>query len=91
MHGVGQETADVYQVFIFHQNYFIADAYARRLFGYLTGTEFKTYQDLKAVVTMPDDFTPADAEDLHGYIDNFGKLHKNPADFEQSIFGDFQI
>lgn len=64
LHGVGQETADVYQVFIFHQNHFIA--YARRLFGYLTGTEFKTYQDLKAAVTMPDDFTPADAEDLHG-------------------------
>ena len=40
---------------------------------------------------MPDDFTPADAEDLHGYIDNFGKLHKKPADFEQSIFGDFEI
>lgn len=91
LHGVGQETADVYQVFIFHQNHFIADAYARRLFGYLTGTEFKTYQDLKAVVTMPDDFTPADAEDLHGYIDNFGKLHKKPADFEQSILGDFEI
>src|SRR5699024_6733504 len=91
LHGVDQETADVYQVFIFHQNHLIADAYARRLFGYLTGTEFKTYQDLKAVVTMPDDFTPADAEDLHGYIDNFGKLHKKPADFEQSIFGDFEI
>jgi len=91
LHGVGQETADVYQVFILHHNHFIADAYARRLFGYLTDTEFKTYQDLKAAVTMPDDFTPADAEDLHGCIDNFDKLHKKPADFEQSIFGDFKF
>lgn len=40
---------------------------------------------------MPDDFTAADAEDLHGYIDNFGKLYKKTADFEQSIFGDFEI
>lgn len=43
LHGVGQETADVYQVFIFHKNHFIADAYARRLFGFLTGSEYKTY------------------------------------------------
>lgn len=91
LHGVGQETADVYLVFIFHQVHFVADAYARRLFGYLTGTEFKTYQDLRKVVEMPDDFTTQDAEDLHGYIDDYGKLHKNPEDFDQSFFGGFDL
>lgn len=79
-HGVGQETGDVYLVFIFNQVNFVADAYARRLFGYLTGTEFITYQDLRKVVEMPDGFTAQDAGDLQGYIDDYGKLHKKPED-----------
>lgn len=46
LQGVGFETADVFRVFIFDQPAFIADAYARRLFSWLTGNSYTTYQSL---------------------------------------------
>ena len=57
LHGVGFETADVFRVFIFDQPAFIADAYARRLFSWLTGNSYTTYQSLYQEINLPDDFT----------------------------------
>ncbi|MEY8371570.1 deoxyribonuclease I [Aerococcaceae bacterium 50-4] len=73
--GVGFETADVFIVYIFDQAVFIADAYARRLWTWLTGKEYKTYQNLYQDVQLPDDFTYQEAQEFHGLIDEFGKLY----------------
>lgn len=86
IHGIGQETADVLLVFVFDQVTFIADTYARRLFGYLFDIEFKDYKDLKQAVQMPIEMTTEDAQDFHGLIDHFGKHHKGLADDETKIF-----
>lgn len=91
LHGIGQETADVLLVFVFEQVEFIADTYARRLFGYLFDTEFKDYRALKRVVQIPKEMTAEDAKDFHGLIDRFGKHHKSSEDFEASIFKDFKF
>ena len=73
--GVGFETADVFRVFIFDQPAFIADAYARRLWTWLTEREYKNYQSLYREVDLPDDFTYQEAQEFHGLIDEFGKLY----------------
>lgn len=73
--GIGFETADVFQVYIFDQPAFIADAYARRLFSWLTGNSYKTYQSLYQEINLPDDFTYEEAQEFHGLIDEFGKLY----------------
>ena len=75
LHGVGFETADVFRVFIFDQPAFIADAYARRLWTWLTEREYKNYQSLYREVDLPDDFTYQEAQEFHGLIDEFGKLY----------------
>ena len=75
LHGVGFETADVFRVFIFDQPAFIADAYARRLFSWLTGNSYTTYQSLYQEINLPDDFTYEEAQEFHGLIDEFGKLY----------------
>ncbi|MER2095256.1 MAG: deoxyribonuclease I, partial [Aerococcus urinaeequi] len=75
LRGVGFETADVFRVFIFDQPAFIADAYARRLFSWLTGHSYPTYQSLYQEINLPDDFTYEEAQEFHGLIDEFGKLY----------------
>ncbi|MFW3496765.1 endonuclease III domain-containing protein [Aerococcus viridans] len=75
LHGVGFETADVFRVFIFDQPAFIADAYARRLFSWLTDKSYATYQSLYQDIVLPDDFTYEEAQEFHGLIDEFGKLY----------------
>lgn len=75
LRGVGFETADVFRVFIFDQPAFIADAYARRLFSWLTDKSYATYQSLYQDIVLPDDFTYEEAQEFHGLIDEFGKLN----------------
>ena len=75
--GVGFETSDVFRVFIFDQPAFIADAYARRLFSWLTDKSYATYQSLYQDIVLPDDFTYEEAQEFHGLIDEFGKLYLN--------------
>ncbi|WP_283679585.1 deoxyribonuclease I [Lentilactobacillus sp. Marseille-Q4993] len=86
LQGVGPETADVLQVYIFDKPVFIADSYTRRLFSALNWMDAKTYQELWNNVSLPKWFTFEDAQEFHGLIDNFGKEYlKRPADFNQSF------
>ncbi|GAY72483.1 deoxyribonuclease I [Lentilactobacillus kosonis] len=71
--GIGNETADVFQVYIFDRPVFIADSYTRRLFAKLGYQKTKNYTELWKQVTLPDNFTYQDAQEFHGLIDNFGK------------------
>lgn len=84
--GVGQETADVYLVYVFDQPAFIADSYTRRLFHQLGETRTNSYEQLHAAVQLPATFTYADAQEFHGLIDNFGKVYlRDPAKFQESF------
>lgn len=75
LHGVGFETADVLLVYVFDRPVFIADNYARKLFGYLSQKEYKTYVTLHKEILLPSSFSYEDAQEFHGLIDEFGKKY----------------
>ena len=87
LHGVGPETADVLLTYIFDQPQFVADKYARTLFGLLGVEGLRDYQTLaKRLHRLPEPFTFADAQEFHGLIDEFGKAHFRPLEkFEASF------
>lgn len=87
--GIGNETADVWLVYIFARPQFIADSYSRRLFGYLGLSDSKlNYGKLKKYVETQTDFAEfnvQDAREWHALIDEFGKLYlRNAETFQQS-------
>ncbi|MCI1986497.1 MAG: deoxyribonuclease I [Lactobacillus sp.] len=88
--GIGPETADAMRLYVFNQPTFIADHYSRRLFSWL-GADYRTYAQLKAVTQAVDNWSVADAQELHGLIDNFGKTAKTPADFNASFLAGTQL
>ena len=73
--GIGNETADVWLVYIFGRAQFIADSYSRRLMNFLGGPEKLTYEKVQKVVMNNSDFTPDEAREFHALIDEFGKLY----------------
>lgn len=84
--GVGQETADVYLVYIFDLPAFIADSYTRRLFKHLGYQRTDTYQHLKSQITLPSNFTFKMAQDFHGQLDEFGKQYLQREDTFDNSF-----
>ena len=85
LRGVGQETADVFLVFIFDQPAFIADHYARLLFQQLGYANTQTYAGLQRQIQLPANFTFQDAQEFHGLIDEFGKQFlQHSGDFSRS-------
>ena len=87
LHGVGPETADVLLTYIFDQPQFVADKYARTLFGLLGVEGLGDYQTLaKRLHRLPAPFTFADAQEFHGLIDEFGKAHFRPMEKFESSF-----
>ena len=75
VNGIGNETADVWLVYIFGRAQFIADSYSRRLMNFLGGPEKLTYEKVQKVVMNNSDFTPDEAREFHALIDEFGKLY----------------
>lgn len=87
LHGVDPETADVLLTYIFDQPKFIADKYARTLFGLLGVEGLTTYQSLNRQLSqLPEPFTYQDAQEFHGLIDEFGKAYFHPIDNFQDSF-----
>lgn len=87
LHGVGPETSDVLLTYIFDQARFVADKYARTLFGLLGVEGLTDYQSLhRRLGLLPAPFTYADAQEFHGLIDEFGKTHFRPISKFQSSF-----
>jgi endonuclease-3 related protein len=73
-------------VYVFDLPVFIADKYARKLFGFLLGQSYANYQTLKNSVSLPANFSQLEAKELHGLIDEFGKTYlKNEATFQESF------
>lgn len=75
VNGIGNETADVWLVYIFGRAQFIADSYSRRLMNFLGGPEKLTYEKVQKVVMNNSDFTQDEAREFHALIDEFGKLY----------------
>ena len=90
--GIGNETADVWLVYIFGRAQFIADSYSRRLMNFLGDPEKLTYEKVQKVVMMNSDFTPDEAREFHALIDEFGKLYlRNREQFLTSWLKDANI
>ncbi|WP_179395913.1 endonuclease III domain-containing protein [Lacticaseibacillus absianus] len=90
LRGIGAETADAMRLYVFDQPTFIADQYARRLFGWL-GQPHTTYASLRRATRAVDDWALQDAQELHGLIDNFGKAIKHDTDFAASFLAGHQL
>ena len=93
LHGVGPETADVLMAYIFDQPQFIADKYARTLFTQLGINDLTDYKSLAILLAeLPQPYTFADAQELHGLIDEFGKQYFHPVeDFQKSFLAGDQL
>ncbi len=75
--GVGEETADAILLYAFDRPAFLYDAYARRMFGALTGAEPASYAAARrthASDVAAAGFTLDELQQLHALIDEFGKL-----------------
>lgn len=72
--GIGNETADVWLVFIFNRAKFIADSYARRLFVTLGASPKLTYEKLQRSMEANLELDNLRARRWHASIDEFGKL-----------------
>lgn len=90
--GIGQETADVLLVFIFNKVVFIADKYAQRIFKQLGVEETLTYSKLQKMIQLPADFTNEQAQNLHGWLVDYGQIHLKSADaWEAGVLSDFEL
>jgi len=90
--GIGNETADVWLVYIFGRAQFIADSYARRLLMYLGVHEKMNYDQVKKIVMHQSEFTPDEAREFHALIDEFGKMYlRNEAQFKTSWLQDYRV
>lgn len=90
--GIGQETADVLLVFIFGKAVFIADKYAQRIFNRLGIEEPLTYSKLQGMIKLPADFTNEQAQNLHGWLVDYGQIHlKSSEAWEAGVLSDFKL
>lgn len=76
--GIGDETADVFLLYVFDYPVFIADTYARRLFQQHGMTQANNYKELQKQLVLPSNFTALQAKELHGLIVEYGKLKVKP-------------
>lgn len=91
-HGIGNETADVLLLYVFDQVAFIADNYARKLFGGLGSPLAKNYLTLKHHVEGNTTLSLLEWKDYHGQILEYGKNYlKGKGPHETSLFSDYYL
>ncbi|WP_415484182.1 endonuclease III domain-containing protein [Bifidobacterium psychraerophilum] len=90
--GVGGETADDLLLYVFDREAFIADTYARRLFGFLGQDVPKGYEAFRNRM-LPEvrsyAFTVVELQEFHGLIDQYGKSHRSPEAMKDSFLGNY--
>ncbi|WP_429949945.1 hypothetical protein IGJ55_001506 [Enterococcus sp. AZ170] len=84
--GIGHETADVLLVFVFKKIVFIADKYAQRIFNHLGLEEALTYLKLQSLIELPSDFTNQQAQNLHGWLVDYGQVYLKSEEIWQTGF-----
>ncbi|MBO0447283.1 deoxyribonuclease I [Enterococcus ureilyticus] len=84
--GIGHETADVLLVFVFKKVVFIADKYAQRIFNHLGLEEALTYLKLQSLIELSSDFTNQQAQNLHGWLVDYGQVYLKSEEIWQTGF-----
>lgn len=81
--GIGEETADALLVYVFEQSTFIADKYAQRMFEKF-GFVSKGYKQLKSKISWPETMDTLKAQNLHGWIIEYGQVYLKNDELWQS-------
>lgn len=81
--GIGEETADALLVYVFDHSTFIADKYAQRMFEKF-GFVSKGYKQLKSKISWPETMDTFKAQNLHGWIIEYGQVYLKNAELWQS-------
>lgn len=89
--GIGEETADVLSVYVFDQSTFIADKYAQRMFEKF-GFASTGYKQLKQRIVWPETMDTLRAQNLHGWIIEYGQVYlKNDEIWQSGPLKNFKL
>ena len=89
--GIGEETADALLVYVFDQSTFIADKYAQRMFEKF-GFTSNGYKQLKSKIGWPETMDTLKAQNLHGWIIEYGQVYlKNDEVWQSGPLKNFKL
>lgn len=89
--GIGEETADALLVYVFDQSTFIADKYAQRMFEKF-GFASNGYKQLKSKIGWPETMDTLKAQNLHGWIIEYGQVYlKNDEVWQSGPLKNFKL
>ncbi|HCM84499.1 MULTISPECIES: endonuclease III domain-containing protein [Enterococcus] len=89
--GIGEETADALLVYVFDHSTFIADKYAQRMFERF-GFAAAGYKQLKSQIMWPETMDTLKAQNLHGWIIEYGQVYlKNDELWQSGPLKDFKL
>ena len=89
--GIGEETADALLVYVFDQSTFIADKYAQRMFEKF-GFTSNGYKHLKSKIGWPETMDTLKAQNLHGWIIEYGQVYlKNDEVWQSGPLKNFKL
>lgn len=92
LHGVGEETADVFLLYIFDLPVFVSDKYAQKLYTKLGIPGMDNYKAMRRLISLDPQFTIWEAQEFHGLIDEFGKLYlRGKGRFEESFLAGYRL
>ncbi|CAM3160253.1 endonuclease III [Lactiplantibacillus plajomi] len=91
IHGIGDETADYFSMYVFNQPTLIVDTYLRRLLTWLGQPLPKTYLAAQRLLQANWTYDLAKAWEWHALVVDFGKQVKTPADFDGSFLAGQQV
>ncbi|MGO3796658.1 MAG: endonuclease III domain-containing protein [Pauljensenia sp.] len=83
LRGIGPETADVLMLYLLGRGVFVADTYARRLFGHLGWQVPSGYDAFATRVQGEVELSLEGWQEFHALIDEFAKVHtRTPEDWQ---------
>lgn len=92
LHGVGEETADVFLLYIFDLPVFVSDKYAQKLYRELGVVGVDNYKMMRQKVSLDSRFTLWEAQEFHGLFDEFGKVYlRGEGIFKTSFLEGYQL
>ena len=91
LRGIGDETADYFCMYVFHQPTMIVDTYLRRLFGWLNQPLPSNYLKAQQLIEQAWHYDLATAWEFHALVVDFGKQVKTAIDFDQSFLAMQQL
>ncbi len=88
INGIGNETTDVFLLYIVNEKKFVSDAYARRLFSRVFDMSVQKYEDLNAIAKYYEtNLTVKKLQEFHAKIDVFCiKFCKKTPKYNHCVF-----